>query len=91
MIVHIRTEFKTPDNVLNPEPLFMTTLTKNQLAEYVADPLGTDFKVRQWAGVPEDRYFTVSVWPEQLAGRVFVRMTEYRKVAAKKISKSDQS
>ena len=69
----------------------MTTLTQNQLAEYLADPLAADAKVRRWAGVPEDRYYSVSVWPEQLAGRVWVNMKDYRKVAAKKISKSDQS
>jgi hypothetical protein len=69
----------------------MKTLTPEQFKEYLAAPLAADAKVRKWAGVPEDRYYTVSVWPEHLAGRVFVRTTEYRKVPAKKISKSDQT
>lgn len=68
----------------------MKQMTPEQLKEYLADPLAADSKMRKWCGVPEDRYYTVSVWPEHLAGRVFVRTNEYRKVVAKKISKSDQ-
>lgn len=69
----------------------MKTLTPEQFQEYVANPLGTDFKVRQWARVPEDRYYSVTVWPEHLAGRVWVTPNLHRTVVAKKISKSDQS
>ena len=50
-----------------------------------------DAAARKWAGVPEDRYYTVSVWPEHLAGRVFVNHNGYRTVKAVKISKSNQS
>ena len=65
-------------------------LTPEQFAQYQSDPLGNDHLVRKWAGVPEDRYYTVSVWPEHLAGRVFVNYNGYRKVNSVKISKSNQ-
>ena len=69
----------------------MTTLTPKQLTEYLTNPLEADPWVRYFAKVPEDRYYTVSVWPDHLAGRVFVNMKDYRTVKSKKISKSDQS
>jgi hypothetical protein len=69
----------------------MKQLTSEQLQEYLANPFAADPKVRKWCGLPEDRYYTVSVWPENLAGRVFVRRNEVRKITSKKISKSDQT
>ena len=57
---------------------------------YQADPLGTDDAVRKSMAVPEDRYYMVSTWPEDRAGRLTVNMKDFRKVVAKKISKSDQ-
>lgn len=67
---------------------FMKTLTPEQFAEYVANPLAADEKVRSWCNLREDRYFTVSVWPTQ----GLVKQTSLtRVVKAKKISKSDQS
>jgi len=41
----------------------MTTLTHEQFEEYIKDPLAADAKVRKWCDLPEDRYYTVSVWP----------------------------
>jgi len=74
---------------MNNEPdQSVKRLTNEQFQEYSSDPMGCDEKVRKWCGIPEDRYYTVSMWPEHLAGRVFVRMNEYRKVHTKKISKS---
>ena len=68
----------------------MKQLTADQFSEYMRVPPETgDELVRKWAGVPEDRYYTVSVWPDHLAGRVFVTSL-HRIVKTKKISKSDQ-
>ena len=69
---------------------FMKTLTTEQLKEYLKDTLSADEKVRKWCNVPEDKYYSVSVWPEHLAGRVWLTPNMVRKVPAKKISKSDQ-
>jgi hypothetical protein len=67
----------------------MKRLTPEQFKEYTANPLAADEKVRKWAGVPDNRYYSVAVWPEENAGSV--RLTHVsRTVAAKKISKSDQ-
>lgn len=55
--------------------------------EYLADPIATDAKVRKECYVPDNRYFTVSKWPD--AGWLTVDKTRFREVAAKKISKSD--
>lgn len=57
---------------------------------YTADPTGLDGEVRKQCGIPDDRYYTVSVWPENLAGRIFVDEKRYRAVKAVKISKSAQ-
>ena len=54
---------------------------------YLLDPLATDNEVRQRLKLPADRYYTVSVWPESLAGRVF--LSGSRAVKNAKISKSD--
>lgn len=77
-------------SITEPADQFMKKMTPEQFKEYLADSLKCDEKVRRWCDVPDDRYYSVSVWPEHLAGRVFVRTTEYRKVPAKKISKSNQ-
>jgi hypothetical protein len=70
--------------------MFLKQLTKEQFEEYQRlGPMEADSRVRKWANVPEDRYYSVSVWPEHLAGRVF-QTNLFRKVTAKKISKSDQ-
>ena len=65
-------------------------LTIDQFKEYAADPLATDPKVRTWCSVPEDRYYTVAVWPEERAGEV--RAADlHRVVRVAKISKSNQA
>lgn len=66
----------------------MKKLTQVQFEEYVKDPLANDAKVRKWADVPDNRYFTVSVYPEHLAGNVFVDNNRFRVVHNVKISKS---
>jgi hypothetical protein len=68
----------------------MKQLTEDQYKEYVANPLAADSKVRKWCGLPENRYYTVSVWPEHISGVVTVDSTRFRVVAAQKISKSNQ-
>ena len=69
----------------------MKTLTAEQFKEYAADPLATDEKVRKWCGVPEDRYYTVAMWPEERAGEVRVTTDLHRVVRATKVSKSNQA
>lgn len=69
--------------------MFLKQLTKEQFEEYQRlNPEEADYRVRKWANVPDDRYYSVSVWPEHLAGRVF-QTNLFRKVTLKKISKSD--
>lgn len=69
----------------------MKRLNADQFREYAADPLATDQKVRTWCSVPEDRYYTVAMWPEGRAGEVRVTAALHRVVRAAKISKSDQT
>jgi hypothetical protein len=69
----------------------MKKLTAEQFKEYTANPLATDEKVRQWCNLPEDRYFTVAIWPEDRAGEVLVTADLHRVVRATKISKSNQA
>ncbi len=67
----------------------MKQLTTEQLKQYLANPLGMDEAVRSWCKLPDTKYFSVSVWPEERAGVVTVTSVG-RVVTAKKISKSDQ-
>jgi len=69
----------------------MKILTAEQFKEYAADPFATDKKVRKWCNVPEDRYFTVAMWPEARAGEVRVTADLHRVVRATKISKSSHT
>jgi hypothetical protein len=69
----------------------MKKLTAEQFKEYATDPLATDGKVRKWCNLPEDRFFTVAMWPEERAGEVRVTGDLHRVVRATKISKSTQA
>lgn len=61
------------------------TLSPELFAQYQADPVGCDRFVRGVAEIPDDRYYTVSIWP--IAG--IVRQSHLtRTVNARKISKS---
>lgn len=55
---------------------------------YQADPVGTDAELRRQLRLPDDKYYTVSVWP--VPGRVLVDDKRHRAVKAVKVSKSDQ-
>lgn len=68
----------------------MKQLTKQQFEEYLKDRDNGDVKIRKWCNIPEDRYYTVSIWPENVAGQVRINTNLYRTVHSKKISKSDQ-
>ena len=68
----------------------MKKLTKELFEKYASDSLKYDVEVRMFANVPDDKYYTVSMWPEHLSGHVEVVKKSSREVAAKKISKSDQ-
>lgn len=67
----------------------MKTLPPELFNKYKQDPYKYDQEVRNFCGLREDRYYTVSVWPEELAGRVY-QTYNTRAVKDKKISKSDQ-
>jgi hypothetical protein len=69
----------------------MKRLTAEQFREYAADPLATDKKVREWCNVPEDKYYTVAMWPGNRAGEVRVTPELHRVVRVAKVSKSDQA
>jgi len=69
----------------------MKKLTTEQFREYATDPLATDEKVRRWCNVPEDRYYTVAMWPAERAGDLQVTAGLHRVVRAPKISKSNQT
>lgn len=56
---------------------------------YLADPLKADGDVRKRLGIPDGRYYTVSTWPPELAGRV--ELTGTRMPRAPKISKSSST
>ena len=60
--------------------------------EYAANPLAADEKVRKVLDLPDNRYYTVSMWPVEGQVRIVKPSKESpgRIVAAKKISKSDQ-
>ena len=69
----------------------MNKLTAEQFREYAADPLAADGKVRRWCNVPEDRYYTVAMWPAERAGELQVTVDLHRVARAPKISKSNQA
>lgn len=72
-------------------PTRIGRLTEEQVKRYEADPLGApDVELRQQFKIPDDRYYTVSVWPERCRGFIYVDLTRTRLVKARKISKSDQ-
>jgi hypothetical protein len=68
----------------------MKQLTAEQLTSYLKDPVNVgDANVRRWCSLPDNRYYTVSVWPDESAGQVRVSEKMFRDVKVKKISKSD--
>jgi len=69
----------------------MKRLTAEQLRDYTEDPLAIDGKVRKWCCVPDDRSYTVAMWPEERAGQVCVTAELRRVVRMAKISKSNQA
>ena len=76
---------------MHPPTSFMKKLTAEQFREYAADPLAADERVRRWCNVPEDRYYTVAMWPVERAGELRVTTDLHRVVRATKISKSNQA
>jgi len=67
----------------------MKRLTADQFTQYAANPVAMDEQVRSWCKLPEDKYYSVTVWPDELAGVVTLTNVS-RVVKAKKVSKSDQ-
>lgn len=68
--------------------LFMKKMPTELFKKYVEDPVKMDEEVRRVMGLPESKYYSVSVWPEECAGDLY--LTLGRVVKAKKVSKSDQ-
>lgn len=66
-------------------------LAEDIFKKYVADPLGMDEVVRTAAKISDSKYYSVVVWPEERAGKVYVIPNSVRVVKAKKVSKSDQT
>jgi hypothetical protein len=58
------------------------------LERYLKDPVAHDDELRAALKLPEDCYYSVSVWP--VPGVVTVDKKRSRVVRAKKVSKSDQ-
>lgn len=65
-------------------------LSHELFTRYCANPLALDSEVRKAAGVPDNRYYTVALWPKELAGVVDINYNVTRIVHANKISKSNQ-
>ena len=66
-------------------------MTEKQFKEYSnQSPAKMDETVRKWFGVPKDKYYSVSVWPEKVAGNVWLDQRRHRTVQTEKISKSNQ-
>ena len=67
-------------------------ITGELFERYKANPLGMDETIRLAFKLPPDKYYSVSVWPEERAG--FISITNKpgldRKAPVRKISKSDQ-
>lgn len=58
--------------------------------KYSENPLLMDAGVRKFMGIPDNRYYSVTTWPEDKAGEVFIDNKRFRDVKSAKISKSDQ-
>ncbi len=58
---------------------------------YCQNPLGMDEVVREELKLPDNRYYSVAMWPEDVVGVVTVIPNMTRTVVAKKISKSSQT
>lgn len=66
----------------------MKKLPCDLFKKYAANPLGADEEVRKTLDLPENRYYTVVMWPEDKAGEVRIN-NQVRTIKTKKISKSD--
>ncbi len=67
----------------------MKKLPLDLFEKYKENPLKYSDEVRNFCKLREDRYFSVSIWPEERAGEVRENKC-VRTVKDKKISKSDQ-
>jgi hypothetical protein len=59
--------------------------------KYLTAPIACTEEVIAACKLRPDKYFSVSVWPEHLAGRVFETKKLVREVKLKKISKSNDT
>jgi hypothetical protein len=57
--------------------------------DYIRKQSSDDTELRKVANIPDDAYYTVSVWP--VAGRVTIDHRRSRSVPKAKISKSNQT
>ena len=63
-------------------------LSPDLFKKYNERPLEFDSEIRTKFNIPDNRYYTVSVWPVE--GEVRVDNKRFRDVVKNKISKSDQ-
>jgi hypothetical protein len=65
-------------------------MTEDVFKQYLSNPLGMDTIVRNTFKIPDNKYYSVSVWPPERQGYVWITKNLSRKVETVKISKSDQ-
>jgi len=66
-------------------------MDERMFEHYKQNPLGMDDTVREHFKIPDNRYYTVSMWPEdEFCGVVRIISNSVRVVKAAKISKSNQ-
>lgn len=66
-----------------------SVMSEEMFHEYAANPIRLDADVRKRFQIPENKYYTVAMYPPHIAGTVTVERE--RVVRAHKISKSDIS
>ena len=66
-------------------------MTGELFERYKANPLGMDEVVRLAYKIPPDKYYSVSMWPEETEGTISITEGLARKAPSGKISKSDQT
>jgi hypothetical protein len=72
-----------------PPKEFVGTLSPEQYSRYNKNKLD-DSWLRDSFKVPKDKYYTVSEYPENTMGNIWIVKDSHRTVENKKISKSDQ-
>lgn len=78
------------EEVSNEGGRIIMQLTSQQFDKYEKEPLKFDSEMRSLFKIPQNKYYSVSIWPSLLAGRVCITSNLTRNVPINKISKSIQ-